>query len=202
MTTRIAVLVSGSGSNLQSLLDAAASDADFGATIGVVVSDRPGVRALERAEMAGIPTIVVPWDGNRSSFTTSVCDAVDRHGCDTMVLAGFMRILGPEAIRRFPNRIINIHPSLLPAFPGAHAVPQALAHGVKVSGVTVHFVDEEVDHGPVIAQRTVAVLADDDETDLHARIQEQEHLVYPEVVKAFANGRLRIVGRVVVWSEP
>ena len=159
-----------------------------------------GVKALARAEAAGVPAVVVPWKGDRSSFTTAVCDAVADHGCEAMVLAGFMRILGPEAVARFPNRIINVHPSLLPSFPGAHAVPQALAHGVKVTGVTVHFVDEEVDHGPVIAQRPVPVEPGDDEAALHARIQAEEHAVFPEVVKAFAHGRLRVEGRTVSWE--
>ncbi|MDX1690387.1 MAG: phosphoribosylglycinamide formyltransferase [Acidimicrobiia bacterium] len=197
---RIAVLVSGSGSNLQSLLDASATDPDFGVDIALVVSDRPGVGALDRATDAGVATEVVPWKGDRAAFTRAVCDTVADHGCEAMVLAGFMRILGPEAVARFPERILNIHPSLLPAFPGAHAVPQALAHGVKTSGVTVHFVDEEVDHGPIIAQRSVPVHPDDDEASLHARIQEQEHVVYPQAVKAFARGELSVEGRVVRWS--
>lgn len=201
MSMRVAVLVSGSGSNLQALLDAAEADPDFGAEIAVVVSDRPGVKALDRAEAAGVASAVVPWTGDRATFTTAICDAVADRGCETMILAGFMRILGPEAVMRFPNRIINIHPSLLPSFPGAHAVPQALAHGVKVTGVTVHFVDEEVDHGPVIAQRPVPVEPDDDEAALHARIQVEEHALFPEVVKAFAHGRLRVEGRVVTWED-
>ncbi len=201
MSVRIAVLVSGSGSNLQSLIDASGADPDFGAEIGVVLSDRDGVLALDRARAAGLPSVVVPWNRDRSAFTTEICDVVDDHGCEAIVLAGFMRILGPEAIQRFPNRILNIHPSLLPSFPGAHAVPQALAHGVKVSGVSVHFVDEEVDHGPVIAQRPVPVLPDDDEASLHARIQEQEHEIYPAVVKAFAHGRLTVDGRIVHWED-
>ena len=198
---RVAVLVSGSGSNLQSLLDAAASDPGFGADIALVVSDRPHVRALDRAVEAGVASRVVTWAGERSAFTTAVCDTVEEHGCEAMVLAGFMRILGPEAVARFPNRILNIHPSLLPAFPGAHAVPQALAHGVKLSGVTVHFVDEEVDHGPVIAQRPVPVHPDDDEERLHGRIQEHEHVLYPAVVSAFARGLLQVNGRIVTWED-
>ena len=199
----IAVLVSGSGSNLQALLDASTADLGFGARIAVVISDRPGVLALERAALSGIPGEVVAWGDyhDREAFSVAVCDTAHRHGAEALILAGFMRILSPVAIGRFPNRIINIHPALLPAFPGAHAVPAALAHGVKVSGVTVHFVDDEVDHGPIIAQRAVPVQADDTEETLHARIQNEEHVLFPQVVKAFAAGRLRIEGRRVIWEE-
>ena len=195
----IAVLVSGSGSNLQALIDAS-SDSSFPARIVGVISDRPGVRALERAERVGIPTEVVTWAGDREEFTDRVCSAAASFAAEAMILAGFMRILGPGAVRRFPGRILNIHPSLLPAFPGAHAVEQALEHGVKVTGVTVHFVDEEVDHGPIIAQEPVQVDAADDERTLHARIQLVEHRLFPEVLSAFAEGRLSIDGRKVVWS--
>jgi phosphoribosylglycinamide formyltransferase-1 len=199
----VAVLVSGSGSNLQALLDASAGDPGFGARIVVVISDRPGVAALERATRAGVPAEVVRWVefGDRESFSVAICDTAERYGAEALILAGFMRILSPTAIDRYPNRIINIHPALLPAFPGAHAVPAALAHGVKVSGVSVHFVDDEVDHGPIIAQRAVPVQADDSEETLHARIRKEEHLLFPQVVKAFAAGRLRVDGRRVIWEE-
>ena len=199
----VAVLVSGSGSNLQALLDASAGDPGFGSRIVVVISDRPGVSALERATRAGVPAEVVRWVefGDRESFSVAICDTAERYGAEALILAGFMRILSPTAIDRYPNRIINIHPALLPAFPGAHAVPAALAHGVKVSGVSVHFVDDEVDHGPIIAQRAVPVQADDSEETLHARIRKEEHLLFPQVVKAFAAGRLRVDGRRVIWEE-
>jgi phosphoribosylglycinamide formyltransferase-1 len=202
MQLPIAVLVSGSGSNLQAIIDAAASDGDFGASIVTVIADRPGVRGLERAAAAGIPTRVVPWTGaaTRWTFTAAVCDAAEQAGARALVLAGFMRILTREAVDRFPNRILNIHPALLPAFPGAHGVRDALDHGVKVTGVTVHFVDEHVDHGPIIAQRAVPVDPQDTEESLHARIQSEEHDLFPEVVKAFAHGRLRVEGRTVVWE--
>lgn len=195
------MLVSGSGSNLQALLDASRADPEFAAHIVVVISDRPGVKALARAEEAGVAAVTVPWTGfpTREAFTTAVCDAAEGHGAQALVLAGFMRILAPEAIRRFPLRILNIHPALLPAFPGAHAVPQALAYGVKLTGVTVHFVDEEVDHGPIISQAAVPVLPQDTEETLHARIQVEEHRLYPQAVKAFAQGRLVVEGRTVVW---
>jgi phosphoribosylglycinamide formyltransferase-1 len=199
----VAVLVSGSGSNLQALLDASRTDPDFGARIAVVISDRPGVAALGRATKAGVPAEVVHWSDfdDRQAFSIAVCDAARLHGAEALVLAGFMRILSPAAIDRYPNRIINIHPALLPAFPGANGVPAALAHGVKVSGVTVHFVDDEEDHGPIIAQRSVAVEADDTEETLHARIQKEEHRLFPLVVKAFAAGRLQVEGRRVIWEE-
>lgn len=199
---KIAVLISGSGTNLQALIDAAAADPGFGAEIVLVLSDRPRVKGLKRAEAAGIPTSVVAWrdHGDRDSFTAAVCDAVDASGAEVMVLAGFMRILGPGAVQRFPHRMINVHPALLPAFPGAHAVPQALAHGVKLTGVTVHFVDEEVDHGPIILQEAVPVEQGDTEDALHARIQKVEHRVLPQVVKALAGGQMAVRGREVIWS--
>jgi phosphoribosylglycinamide formyltransferase-1 len=198
----IAVLVSGSGTNLQALIDASAAG-DHAATIVVVISDRPGVRALDRAARAGIPAEVVSWKGaaDREAFTGELCDAAERYGARAMVLAGFMRILTPNAMQRFPNAIINTHPALLPAFPGAHAVPQALAHGVKLTGVTIHFVDEEVDHGPIIYQEAVAVMPGDTEDQLQARIQAVEHRAYPMVVDAFCRNRLSVEGRTVGWRE-
>ena len=201
---RVAVLVSGSGSNLQAIVDAAAADPSYPAEVVLVLSDRPGVKGLERAEAAEIPTVVVAWADHRdrASFTTAVCDAIDAANAEGVVLAGFMRILSPEAVRRFPNRIINIHPSLLPSFAGGHAVPDALVYGAKVSGVTVHFVDEQVDHGPIIAQRAVPVADDDTEATLHARIQVVEHELYPKVVADFAAGRLVVDGRHVTTQEP
>lgn len=198
----IAVLVSGSGSNLQAIIDAS-SDPLYAAEIAVVISDRPDVFALRRAGDAGIPTAVVDWRSatDRASFSAAVCDVADAHGAGLLVLAGFMRILAPNAIARFPNRIVNTHPALLPAFPGAHAVPEAIAHGVKITGVTIHFVDEEVDHGPIILQVPVAVEDGDDEVTLQKRIQAVEHEVYPVVIDAFARGRLRVDGRSVTWKE-
>lgn len=160
--------------------------------IGIVLSDRPDVTGLDRARAAGLPTEVVDWRSfsGRSAFTAAVCDAVEGQGCTFMVLAGFMRILAPEAVERFPGRILNIHPSLLPSFPGARAVEEALAHGVKVTGVTIHVVDELVDNGPILAQHPVEVLDGDDVDTLHARIQAVEHRLYPRVVADFVLGRL------------
>jgi phosphoribosylglycinamide formyltransferase-1 len=165
-----------------------------------VISDVGDCQALARARQASIETAVVRFDGDRARFTTEICEVAERAQVEALVLAGFMRVLGPEAVRRFPNRILNVHPSLLPAFPGVDAVGQALAAGVQVTGVTVHFVDERVDHGPIIAQRSVPVHPGDDVASLHARIQVQEHVVYPEVVRALVEGRLAVESGKVIWS--
>jgi phosphoribosylglycinamide formyltransferase-1 len=194
----IAVLASGSGTNLQALIDAP----DLGAEICVVVSDRPDAAALVRAEAAGIESRVVPWGefDSRAEATKAILGEIEQAGADGIALAGFMRVLSGELIAVYPNRVLNIHPSLLPAFPGANAVGQALDHGVKVTGVTVHFVDEKVDHGPIIAQRSVPVLPDDDLVSLHARIQVEEHDLYPRVVGAFARGEIHVDGTKVRWG--
>jgi phosphoribosylglycinamide formyltransferase-1 len=195
----LAVLVSGEGSNLQALID----HKDPTYTIAVVISDRDGVGAIQRARDAGIPVEVVDWANyeSRHAFTTALCEAAEAHSVDGLVLAGFMRILSPIAIKSFPDAIINVHPALLPSFPGAHAVEQALEFGVTYTGVTVHFVDEQVDHGPIIAQRPVRVHTGDDADSLHTRIQEVEHELLPKVVAAFAQRDLRIVGGQVQWHE-
>jgi phosphoribosylglycinamide formyltransferase-1 len=195
----LAVLVSGEGSNLQALID----HPDSMYRIAVVISDRSGIGALDKALNADIPTEVVEWAdfASRNEFTTAVCDAAQAYAVTGLVLAGFMRILAPMAIERFPDAIINVHPALLPSFPGAHAVERALEYGVTYTGVTVHFVDEQVDHGPIIAQRPVSVQLHDDAETLHARIQEVEHQLLPEVVVAFARGDLRVEGDQVQWRE-
>ncbi len=200
---RIAVLVSGAGTNLAAIL-ARAGAGELGAEVAVVVSDRAGAGALDRAHTAGVPTEVVPWQPRqaRDANTERLCAAAARHGAEALVLAGFMRILGPVAMQRFPQAILNVHPSLLPAFPGARAVEQALEGGVKVTGVTVHFVDEQVDHGPIVAQEAVPVLPGDDAATLHARIQAVEHRLYPEVIAAFAAGRLAVDGHHVTGFYP
>jgi phosphoribosylglycinamide formyltransferase-1 len=170
--------------------------------ISLVLSDNPDARALSRAGDAGIPTAVVSWADypDREAFSVAVAETVEHGGAKGVVLAGFMRVLAPGFIDRFPNRILNIHPSLLPAFPGARAVELALEHGVKVTGVTVHFVDEKVDHGPIIAQLPVEVHPDDTVESLHARIQVEEHRLYPEVVDAFISGRLTVIDGTVLVS--
>jgi len=196
----LAVLVSGEGSNLQALIDRS----DQAYTIAVVIADRPDIGAVDRARRAGIPIAVVDWSGfvSREAFTAAVCDTAQEHLARGLVLAGFMRILAPVAMSRFPDAIINVHPALLPSFPGAHAVEQALGFGVTYTGVTVHFVDEQVDHGPIIAQRPVRVHADDDAAALHERIQVVEHQLLPDVVAAFARGDLKVDGDSVRWSTP
>jgi phosphoribosylglycinamide formyltransferase-1 len=197
----LAVLISGSGSNLQALLDSEGHGADF--VVSVVISDRHGVRGLERARDAGIDTEVVTWTDfdSRTEFSAALCAVADRFGARALVLAGFMRILAPNAVAHFPEAIINVHPALLPAFPGAHAVEAALEYGVTLTGVTVHFVDELVDHGSIILQEAVAVHPDDDRDSLHARIQAVEHRVLPDAVAAFARGSLTVRGRYVRWDR-
>lgn len=184
----IAVLISGTGSNLRQILEYQHST-DAAYEVTVVIADRPAP-GLQWADQHNIPWVVVPWNNNRQTFTTEICDQIDDFGCEWVILAGFMRILSAEAIDRFPNRIVNIHPSLLPAFPGAHAVEAALTAGVDRTGVTIHFVVENVDAGPIIAQREVPVLPGDTAGSLHARIQIQEHDLYPTVVDALAAGRI------------
>ena len=192
----IGVLVSGGGTNLQALIDACAAP-DFPARIALVVSNVPGVGALERAHKAGIPHEVVPHKqfGDREAFERAVVDRLRAAGVELVCLAGFMRLIGATFLHAFPGRIINIHPALLPAFPGLHGPRQALACGVKLAGCTVHFVDEGTDSGPIIAQAAVPVLDGDDEAALAARILEQEHRLYPLAVRLIAEGRVSVEGR-------
>jgi phosphoribosylglycinamide formyltransferase-1 len=194
---RIGVLVSGAGTNLAALLEAQAQGRLGGATIGVVISNRPGARALERAQAAGVPALTIDHTafGDRMAFETALAQALGVHRIDWVVLAGFMRLLTPHFLERFAGRVVNIHPSLLPAFPGAHAAKDALAHGVKLTGVTIHFVDEGTDTGPIIAQEGVAVADGDTEETLLARVHAVEHRLYPEVVRWLAEGRVRREGR-------
>jgi phosphoribosylglycinamide formyltransferase 1 len=193
---RVVVLASGNGSNLQALLDAAAGPG-AGMAVVLVASDRPDAYALERGKLAGVDTAVVrPADHpDRQAFDRALRDLVAAARPDAVCLAGFMRVLGPDFVRAFPDRIVNTHPSLLPAFRGAHAVRDALAYGVRVSGCTVHLVDEEVDHGPVLFQAAVPVEDGDDETSLHERIKREEHRLLPMAVGLVASGRVRTDGR-------
>lgn len=190
---RYAVLASGSGSNLQALLEANIANP-------VVLIADVDCGAQDRARAAQIPTELVAFEGDRAAFTERILEVTSAYRVEAVVLAGFMRILGPAAPHALPNRIVNIHPSLLPSFPGRNAVAQALRAGVKITGVTVHFVDEYVDHGPIIAQQAVPVLADDDVESLHARIQTEEHQLYPRVVDALVHGRLVVKDRRVIWT--
>ncbi len=194
---RIAVLVSGSGTNLQSLLEAIAADPTYGGEVAVVASDQADCPALERARTAGIPGLAIAFaaHSDRQSWEDTLADVVSAYAPSLIVLAGFMRILSSRFLERWPSRIVNIHPSLLPAFPGPHAVREALEYGVKVTGTTVHLVDEQVDHGPIIAQHTVEVEWDDDEASLHGRIKQVEHVLLPAVVKLLCNDRVLVEGR-------
>ena len=193
---RIVILISGRGTNMERLIQATLNG-EVPARVVKVISDNPEARGLERARRYGIPTEVVPFRAfpNRTAFEAALMQAVRAAEPDLICLAGFMRVLSPAFVRAFPNRIMNIHPALLPSFPGLHAQRQALEYGVKVSGCTVHFVDEGVDTGPIIVQKCVPVREDDTEETLAARILEKEHEAYPEAVRLFFEGRLRVEGR-------
>jgi phosphoribosylglycinamide formyltransferase-1 len=195
--TRVVVLVSGGGTNLQSLLDAEAAGALRPAAVVGVVSNRPGVRALERAAAAGVAARVVDHreHPDRPAFDAALRREVEALGAEIVVLAGFMRVLTPAFLAGLEDRVVNVHPSLLPAFPGVRAQAQALHHGVKISGCTVHFVDAGLDTGAIIAQAAVPVLDDDTEETLQARILAEEHRLLPAAVADLAAGRLRREGR-------
>ncbi|MEU0717850.1 phosphoribosylglycinamide formyltransferase [Streptomyces lavendulocolor] len=200
-SARLVVLVSGGGTNLQALLDASAADpAGFGATVVAVGADRPGIAGLARAERAGVPTFVcrVGDFDSRDAWDAALAEAVAAYEPDIIVSAGFMKILGKHFLARFGGRVINTHPALLPCFPGAHGVRDALAYGVKVTGCTVHFVDDGVDTGPVIAQGVVEVRDEDDESRLHERIKEVERTLLVDVVRRIARHGHRLVGRRVL----
>lgn len=196
MKLSLGVLVSGSGSNLQAILDSIA-DGSLQADLRIVISNRPGVLALERAQKAGVPTALIDHRqfSSREEFDEVVVAELQRYSVQWVALAGFMRVVTRVLLAAFPDRIVNIHPSLLPAFPGVDAQKQAFNYGVKVTGCTVHFVDDGVDSGPVIAQRSVNVLADDDLATLRERILAEEHVVFPEVLRAIAQGRVEVVRR-------
>jgi phosphoribosylglycinamide formyltransferase 1 len=196
----VAVLASGSGTNLQALL----AEPVVGPRIGLIVSDRADAGALQRAAGHGIPGIHLdPREHtSRQDHDAALVSLLRDRGVEIVCLAGYMRILTSEVVRAFWGRMLNVHPSLLPAFPGGHAVRDALQWGVKVTGATVHFVDEEVDHGPIVLQEAVPVLEDDDEASLHARIQQVEHRIYPAAVRSLLEGRLRLEGRRVVLDQP
>ena len=186
---RIGVLVSGGGSNLQAILDAA-SDPSCGFLVSAVISNVEGVRALARARAAGVASVVVePHEARtRANFESAVHAHLLAARVELIALAGFMRVLTPWFIERWPRKIVNVHPALCPAFPGMHAARQALEHGVKITGCTVHFVDAGVDTGPILAQAAVAVLEGDDESTLQARIQREEHRLLPDVLARLARG--------------
>lgn len=199
---RLGVLASGRGSNLQSIMDAAAAG-KIKAEVAVVFSDNKDAFALERARKAGIPALHLnPRDfGSKEQYERAVLKLLNEHGVQLVCLAGYMRIVGRVILDAFPNRVINIHPALLPAFPGLHGQQQAWDYGVKFSGCTVHFVDEGMDTGPIILQAVVPVCDDDTADTLADRILEQEHKIYPEAVGLIAEGRLKLNGRKVVRVE-
>jgi phosphoribosylglycinamide formyltransferase-1 len=199
---RVGVLASGSGSNFQALVDALNRDG-APARVEVLVCNVPGARVLERARAAGVEAVLLEhtrWP-TREAYDAAVAEALDRARVDLVCLAGYMRLVTPAFLRRFPGRVINLHPALLPAFPGLHAVRRALAAGVTLSGCTVHFVDEGTDTGPIIAQASVPVLPGDTEATLGARIHAEEHRLYPATVAAIAEGRVRLEGRRVISPE-
>jgi phosphoribosylglycinamide formyltransferase 1 len=200
----IAVLVSGSGSNLQAILDAS-DRGEIPCRVGLVLTNKADAYGLVRARNHGVPTEVVDHRDfpDRESFDARLVETIRRSGAELVCLAGFMRVLTPVFVRAFPSRILNIHPALLPSFPGTHGPRQALRHGVRFSGCTVHFLDEGVDTGPIIVQAVVPVYDDDTEESLAARILVQEHRIYPMAIRLFFQGKLRIEGRHVrVVGEP
>ncbi len=196
MNRTLGILISGRGSNLQAIIDAMAGGT-LDARIGVVISNRAEAAGLERARRAGIETLCLAHRDypSREDYDRALVAALRSRGVGLVCLAGFMRLLSPVFIEAFPNAILNIHPSLLPAFPGLDAQQQAWAHGVKVSGATVHLVDRDLDAGPIVLQRAVQVLDDDTAETLSARILEQEHLLYPEAIRLVLTGAWSIEGR-------
>jgi phosphoribosylglycinamide formyltransferase-1 len=199
----LGVLASGRGSNLQAILDAI-EGGRCPARVAVVVSDRGGARALERARTAGVKTVFVDphVHPDRAAFDRAMRAVLDENGVELVCLAGYMRLLSPDFIAAFRGRILNVHPALLPAFPGLHAQRQALEHGVKVAGATVHFVDEGVDSGPIVLQAAVPVLESDTEETLAARILAEEHRLFPEAIRLYAEGRLELRGRRIHIKDP
>lgn len=197
MTLNIAVLISGRGSNLQSIIDNVENGYIPNACVSVVISDKKDAYGLERAMDHGINAVFIDPAAYQSKeyFENALLDVLARFSTDVLLLAGFMRILGSSVIKAYSNRIMNIHPALLPSFKGLHAQKQALDYGVKIAGCTVHFVDEGMDSGPIILQKSVPVLDSDTEKSLSERILAQEHIIFPEAVKLFAEGRLDIKGR-------
>jgi len=187
------VLASGAGSNLQALLD----DPVVGPSVVLLVSDRADAFSLERARGRGVRAVVLEpaHYGSREEHDLALEHLLEEEGIEYVLLAGYMRVLGPSVVRAFEGRVLNVHPALLPAFPGAHSVRDALAWGVALTGVTVHLVDEQVDHGPIVLQEAVPVLEDDDESTLHARIQEVEHRLFPRAARLLIEGRIRMEGR-------
>jgi phosphoribosylglycinamide formyltransferase-1 len=192
----VGVLISGRGSNLQAIIDAS-ERGEILAKVAVVVSNKPDAYGLERAKKHNVPTAVFEPKNfpDKNTYELEVVKTLKEHKIDLVCLAGYMRMVGPVLLEHYQGRMLNIHPALLPSFPGLHAQKQALDHGAKISGVTVHFIDEGCDTGAIILQAAVPVLEDDTEETLSARILEQEHKIYPQAIKLFAEGKLKIEGR-------
>ena len=199
----IGVLISGSGTNLQAIIDAIEAG-KLDAKIEVVLSNKPDAQGLARAQKHGISTEILSHKNfpSREAYDEAVVNLLRGRGVELVVLAGFMRLLSPVFIKAYSNRIMNIHPALLPSFPGLNVQQQAVAHGVRFSGCTVHFVNQECDEGPIIIQAVVPVFADDTGEVLAARILEQEHRIYPRAIQLYAEGRLQVVGRKVAVDRP
>lgn len=199
MAHRLAVLLSGRGSNFEALADSVASGHIPDAEIAIVICNREGAPGIERAKARGLATRVLPSKGlEREAFDRQVVDVLRQHKVDLVCLAGYMRLLSPYFVKAFPNRILNIHPSLLPCFPGLESQRQALEYGVKFAGCTVHFVDENLDAGPIILQAVVPVADSDTEGSLSEKILREEHRIYSEAVKMVLEGLLKIDGRRVI----
>lgn len=202
MTLAIAVLASGRGSNLQAIMDAI-ENKTLDAVVKIVLSDKENAKALDRAREKGIKAVFIsPKDfAQKIDYEEAMLQEIKEHHCDLICLAGYMRILSPYFVQNAPCRIMNIHPSLLPSFPGLHAHQQALDYGVKYSGCTVHFVDEGMDSGAIIFQEIVEILPDDTEDSLSERILIKEHQIYPKAIQAFGEGRLQQEGRKVIIQD-
>jgi len=202
MAYRIAVLISGSGSNLQAIIDRIEQGV-LDARITLVVSNKPGVKGLERAERHSLPTEVIEHRQypSREDFDAALVRVIKESGADGVILAGFMRIVTPVLINAFSGNILNIHPSIQPSFPGVNAQKQAADYAVRISGCSIHFVDEKMDHGPIIIQAAVPALAEDDEKSLGSRILILEHRIFPQAVHWLAQGRLEVRGRTVVVRD-
>jgi phosphoribosylglycinamide formyltransferase 1 len=202
MKKRIGVLLSGRGSNFEALAESVAAARIPGAEIVIVISNQPDALGLKKAEGRGIPAQMIPSKGlQREAYDRQVTAVLQEHKVDLICLAGYMRLLSSYFVSAFPQKILNIHPSLLPSFPGLESQKQALEHGVKFAGCTVHFVDENLDAGPIIQQAVVPVLDDDDEHTLSERILREEHRIYSEAVSFILEGKWRIVGRRVLRTD-
>jgi phosphoribosylglycinamide formyltransferase-1 len=201
MKKRIGVLLSGRGSNFEALAESIAAGRIPNAEIAIVISNREGAPGIDRAKARGIATRVIPSKGlERETYDRQVAAVLDEHKVDLVCLAGYMRLLSPYFVAKFPNCILNIHPSLLPSFPGLESQRQALEHGVKFAGCTVHFVDENLDAGPIIVQAVVPVKDDDTEATLSERILKEEHRIYSEAVRIVLEGKYKIAGRRVLQT--